>query len=262
MTNSLVKHIDFLGSDLMALQDENKEIWVGVSYICNGLGLSKGQKDSQIYKIQEDTVLKKGCRKFPAGVFDENNNTIALKIDYVPIWLAKINITPKMEKETPELAARLEEYQLKAKDVLAEAFVGKTYTLPRDYLSALKALTAAEEEKQRLQLENKAMLPKAQYFDALCDRNTLLSVRDTVKELHIPERKFTAWLVENGYCFRNRHGALRPYAHTNNGYFEMKEFVHTKPDGSQYSGTQMLVTPRGREMFRLLCAHLVKDEKK
>ena len=127
---------------------------------------------------------------------------------------------------------------------------------------AHKELATLKTLNLELTIQNKAMLPKAQYFDALCDRNTLLSIRDTVKELHIPERRFTAWLVENGYCFRNRHGALRPYANTNNGYFEMKEFVHTKPDGSQYTGTQMLVTPRGREVFRLLCEHLVRDEKK
>lgn len=51
--------------------------------------------------------------------------TLCLKLDYVPLWLAKIAITPKMERETPELAARLEQYQLKAKDVLAAAFLPK-----------------------------------------------------------------------------------------------------------------------------------------
>lgn len=49
--------------------------------------------------------------------------TLCLKLDYVPLWLAKIAITPRMERETPELAARLEQYQLKAKDVLAAAFL-------------------------------------------------------------------------------------------------------------------------------------------
>ena len=52
-----------------------------------------------------------------------NQEVLCLKLDYVPLWLAKIAITPKMERETPELAARLEQYQLKAKDVLAAAFL-------------------------------------------------------------------------------------------------------------------------------------------
>lgn len=52
-----------------------------------------------------------------------NQNVWCLKLDFVPLWLAKISITPTMEQETPELAAKLMEYQLKAKDVLAAAFV-------------------------------------------------------------------------------------------------------------------------------------------
>ena len=51
---------------------------------------------------------------------------LCLKLDFVPLWLAKINITPAMQAETPELAERLEAYQLKAKDVLAAAFLPKS----------------------------------------------------------------------------------------------------------------------------------------
>lgn len=56
--------------------------------------------------------------------------TLCLKLDYVPLWLAKIAITPRMERETPELAARLEQYQLKAKDVLAAAFLPQSKQQP------------------------------------------------------------------------------------------------------------------------------------
>lgn len=51
-----------------------------------------------------------------------NQDVFCLKIDYIPLWLAKIKITPTMETETPELADKLEAYQLKAKDALANAF--------------------------------------------------------------------------------------------------------------------------------------------
>ena len=39
--------------------------------------------------------------------------------------MAKLEITPKMEKEMPELSAKLEEYQDRCADVLAEAFLPK-----------------------------------------------------------------------------------------------------------------------------------------
>ena len=46
-------------------------------------------------------------------------------LDYLPIWLTKISITPTMKKENPELVDKLVKYQLTAKDVLAAAFLGK-----------------------------------------------------------------------------------------------------------------------------------------
>lgn len=118
-----VKKVPFMGTELMAARDNDGQIWAGVSYICRGIGLSKNEKDRQVKNVQSDRVLMKGCGKFDAGVFDPNNSALALKLDYVPLWLAKIAITPRMERETPELAARLEQYQLKAKDVLAAAFL-------------------------------------------------------------------------------------------------------------------------------------------
>ena len=60
-------------------------------------------------------------------------DSFCLKLDYVPLWLAKIAITPRMERETPELAAKLEQYQLKAKDVLAAAFLPKAQQRPAEY---------------------------------------------------------------------------------------------------------------------------------
>jgi hypothetical protein len=41
-----------------------------------------------------DTVLQMGCFKFEAGVFDADNSTLAIELDYLPLWLAKISITP------------------------------------------------------------------------------------------------------------------------------------------------------------------------
>lgn len=118
-----IKKVPFLGTELMAARDSDGQIWAGVSYICRGIGLSKNEKDRQIKNVQADKVLSKGCGKFDAGVFDPNNLTVALKLDFIPLWLAKISITPTMEQETPELAEALMQYQLRAKDVLAAAFV-------------------------------------------------------------------------------------------------------------------------------------------
>lgn len=125
MENLIVKNVDVLGSQIVAAKGTDGYIYAGVSYFCNALGMTKGQKDRQVTNVQSDEVLKMGCLKLEAGVLDANNETIALRIDFIPLWLAKITITEKTRQERPDFAAKLLDYQLKAKDILANAFVEK-----------------------------------------------------------------------------------------------------------------------------------------
>lgn len=152
MNELQIKKVPFMGTDLMAARDADGQIWAGVSYICKGIGLSKNEKDRQVKNVQADRVLSRGCVKFDAGVFDPNNETIAVKLDFIPLWLAKISITPTMEAETPELAEKLMEYQLKAKDVLAAAFIpSNTYTTASKELKAIFMLDhRTVEHEQRI----------------------------------------------------------------------------------------------------------------
>ena len=57
------------------------------------------------------------------GTGNSDSDVLCLILDYLPLWLAKISITPTMKRENPELVNRLIEYQLKAKDALAKAFL-------------------------------------------------------------------------------------------------------------------------------------------
>lgn len=125
MNDLIVKNVNVLGDSIMAAKDEKGNVWAGVNYFCNALGMTKGQRDKQVQKVQTDEALKRGASKLEAGVFDKNNETVVLKIEYVPLWLTKIKITEKTRKEHPELADKLLEYQLRAKDILAEAFMPK-----------------------------------------------------------------------------------------------------------------------------------------
>jgi len=120
-------------------------------------------------------------------------------------------------------------------------------TALKDETDKRKALEVAN---SRLIVENQIMQPKADYFDDLVDRNLLTSFRETAKELGVPPRKFTQFLLEHKYIYRDRHGKLLPYEAKNKGLFQIKECTNDK---SGWSGIQTLVTPKGRETFRLLC---------
>lgn len=120
----------------------------------------------------------------------------------------------------------------------------------------IKLLTALQEERQKvnaLQAENSAltvktaiMAPKAEYFDALVDRESLLSIRETAKALGIGERQLVAELLARKYLYRDRKGKLLPYAEKNRDYFEVKECTNDK---TGWCGAQTMVTVRGREMI-------------
>ena len=100
-----------------------------------------------------------------------------------------------------------------------------------------------------LSVDNQIMKPKAEYFDELVDRNLLTSFRETAKQLDVKEKDFIGFLMDKKYIYRDKKGKLMPYADKNNGLFEVKECFNDK---TQWSGTQTLVTPKGRETFRLL----------
>lgn len=121
-----IKQVPFMGSELTAARDADGQIWAGVRWMCDGIGLSKGQMQRQVTNIGSDKVISKGAANLQLPTKGGNQDVLCLKLDFVPLWLAKISITPTMEAETPELAERLEQYQLKAKDVLAAAFLPKS----------------------------------------------------------------------------------------------------------------------------------------
>ena len=116
-------------------------------------------------------------------------------------------------------------------------------------LMAQKVLNDRDARIKELTAQNQIMQPKAEYFDALVARNLLTNFRDTAKELGVREKEFIGWLLDHKYVYRDQKNKLMPYAAKNNGLFEVKE---GKGRHNDWAGTQTLITPKGRETFRLL----------
>lgn len=113
-----------------------------------------------------------------------------------------------------------------------------------------RALTIANKTIETLKIENSEMKPKADYFDNLVERNLLTNFRDTAKELGLRQTDLINNLIEDGYVYRDQKSKLKPYAKygkTGKGLFELKEFSR-----NDHSDIQTLITPKGRETFRLL----------
>lgn len=155
-------------------------------------------------------------------------------------WVTS-EVLPSIRKHGAYMTAETIEQAILNPDVLI-----KIATALKDEQTKNKQLQAVNSE---LTVDNQIMKPKADYFDELVDRNLLTNFRETAKQLEIKQKDFINFLLDKKYLYRDKRGKLMPYANKNNGLFEIKETFNEK---TQWSGTQTLVTPKGRETFRLL----------
>jgi hypothetical protein len=115
-----IKTVNFMGDELVAIKEnESGKIYVAVSWVCKGLKLdSKGQRN----KIRKHPTLSKGWATLPLPSDGGCQETGVLEIDFLPLWLAMIN--PKLVGEN--VYEKLVGYQLKCKNILADAFLHNT----------------------------------------------------------------------------------------------------------------------------------------
>lgn len=176
--------------------------------------------EGDIYRLAAKSELP-GAERFESWIFDE--------------------VLPSIRKHGAYMTPETLEAAILNPDTMI-----KLCTALKDEQDKRKALEAAN---SALTVENQIMQPKAEYFDDLVDRNLLTNFRETAKQLEIPPKKFVNFLLEKKYVYRDKRGKLLPYEDKNNGLFEIKECFNEK---TQWSGTQTLITPKGRETFRLL----------
>lgn len=132
-----------------------------------------------------------------------------------------------------------------------ESIMSRALQMAKRQLESIRGdLLHLEAANSELTVHNQIMKPKADYFDELVERGVNLSFRESAKQLGIKEREFVSYLIDRKYVYRDQKGKLMPYAqHADNGLFVMKECYNEK---TQWGGTQTLITPKGRETFRLL----------
>lgn len=145
---------------------------------------------------------------------------------------------------TGDKALRFKMAYINAFNEMEKALKAMQPKLPQTYKEALKELLIQVEENERLQIENKDMKPKAEYFDEIVDRGGLTNFRDTAKLLGVSEKAFIFFLIDKKYIYRDQQGTLKPVAKYVGIYFELKEWVR-----GEKTGTQTLITAKGKEQF-------------
>ena len=102
-------------------------------------------------------------------------------------------------------------------------------------------------ENERLKYELQTALPKAKYYDTFVNPMECTNIRVTAKELGVPEKRFTKYLMRHRYLYRAPSGKLMPYAnYYNKGFFIIRDF-HKR--NSAECGQYTLITATGKAHF-------------
>lgn len=226
----------FCGSDVakaLGYSEPHK----AVARHCRDDGMKRTPIADSLGRVQETVFIPEGdlyrlivssklptAEKFERWVFDE--------------------VLPSIRKHGGYISGQSE---MSPEELMAKALQVAQKTL-EEREARIKTLTA---QNSALIVEKQMLQPKADYFDELVDRNLLTNFRETAKELGIGQKDFVNFLISKKYVYRDKRGKLMPYSNKGQGLFAVKESYNEK---SRWSGTQTLITPRGRETFRLLCA--------
>ena len=109
-----------------------------------------------------------------------------------------------------------------------------------------RALQISDRKVKELEASAEAMRPKAEYYDALVERDSLTNFRETAKLIGIGEHAFIGELIKGGYIYRDKRGCLLPYAGKHSDLFRVRECCSAV---TGLTGTQTLVTVKGRHAF-------------
>lgn len=105
----------------------------------------------------------------------------------------------------------------------------------------IRMLRQEQDKSSQMQEQMEAVSVKSEYFDRFMETDTLTNIRNTAKELRIPEKLFTHLLVEMGFVYRYNN-QLWPYAFmVHYRYAALKDYVAGK-----HGGVYMLFTPLGK----------------
>lgn len=236
---------NYNGAEVRTVEQNGITWWV-LKDVCDILEVKNATQMAERLDEEEKSMCDIGLRNGPVNCINESGlYNVILRSDKPQAKPFRKWVTSEVLPSIRKHGAYMTQKTLEAAILNPDTMI-KLCTALKDEQNKRKALEAVN---SRLSVEAQIMQPKADYFDELVDRNLLTNFRETAKQLGAPPKKFVSFLLEHKYLYRDKRGKLLPYEDKNKGLFEVKECTNDK---TQWAGTQTLVTPKGRETFRLL----------
>ncbi len=158
-------------------------------------------------------------------------------------------ITIEMAKEISMLQRNEKGKQARQYFIACEKRL-KEVSLPKDYLSALKALVASEEELQEKRQLIEQQKPLVEFAETVSKTVNNISVGEFAKlvadeHINIGQNKLFQWFRQNRYLMDNNV----PYQkYVDKSYFKLIEQTYKTPYGTK-TGTKTLITGKGQIYF-------------
>lgn len=128
--------VQFYTDEVTAFQANDGEVYAAANKVLRNIGFNEDRVKAIRKKWRDDRVVSTKGRyftlRYSSGIQPVDKDTYCLSIKILPLALAKISITPELEKSYPEAVEKLIRYQLECADVLYKHFLGNEDTVVTD----------------------------------------------------------------------------------------------------------------------------------
>ena len=207
MPNEIVSYetntVTFYNDSITAIKDQNGEIWALINDILRNIGFDEKKIDNQRTAWLKDIVVSRGTKILDLQINGYKRQANCLNRRYIPLALAKISITPTMQREQPEIVNKLIRYQEECADALYRYFYKgndlsnevpltreemamywtNMMAMFRDYTQILERREKSRDEVLDKIINNQAELYKSLSLSQKLYQDVTVNLSDVIKEI-------------------------------------------------------------------------------
>lgn len=207
MPNEIISYktdtVTFYNDSITAIKDQNGEIWALINDILRNIGFDEKKIDNQRTAWLKDIVVSRGTKILDLQINGYKRQANCLNRRYIPLALAKISITPTMQREQPEIVNKLIQYQEECADALYKYFYKgndlsnevpltreemamywtNMMAMFRDYTQILERREKARDEVLDKIINNQVELYKSLSLSQKLYQDVTVNLSDIIKEI-------------------------------------------------------------------------------
>lgn len=240
MSKQLV-NFKYQEKEVRIVKDEQGEPWWVAKDVCDVLEISNSRD-----ALQRLPEIMKGVANIDTLGGTQQVNTISEAGVYKLVFSSR---KPEAEKFTDWIALEVLPSIRKHGMYATPDTVEKMLNDPDVMIQALTALKEERLKRQALEAEKQALIPKAEFFDAVADSKDAIDMGHVARVLDcgMGRNKLFALLRQKNILMQ---GNLPYQEYCDRGYFRVIEQKYSKPDGSTHISFRTLVYQRGLDFIR------------